>query len=72
VLHSAVSSSSTASEEGSKKTAIVVLTLSSLCPSLKHLIPDIGALQTLVIESIKPWASPDWNLDAVPGPDSWI
>jgi hypothetical protein len=36
-----------------------------LCPSLKHLVPDIGELQTLVIESIKPWATPDSSLDAV-------
>jgi hypothetical protein len=45
--------------------AIVVLTLSSLCPSLKHLVPDIGELQSLVIENVKPWAAPNSSLDAV-------
>lgn len=45
--------------------AIIVLTLSSLCPSLRHLVPDIGELQLLVIENIKPWASANSSLDAV-------
>ncbi|CZR63779.1 uncharacterized protein PAC_13676 [Phialocephala subalpina] len=45
--------------------AIVVLTLSSLCPSLKHLVPDIGELQSLVIQNIKPWASLNSSLDAI-------
>ncbi|KAI1843931.1 hypothetical protein JX266_009987 [Neoarthrinium moseri] len=44
--------------------AIVVLTLSSLCPNLKHLVPDISELQTLAIANIKPWASSS-SLEAV-------
>lgn len=36
--------------------AIVVLTLSSLSPDLRHLVPDIDELQTIAINNIKPWA----------------
>lgn len=45
--------------------ALIVLTLSSLCPILQHLVPDIVELQALVIENIKPWASPNSSLNAV-------
>ncbi|RDL36720.1 uncharacterized protein BP5553_06072 [Venustampulla echinocandica] len=45
--------------------AIVVLTLASLCPSLKRFVPDIHELQTRVIENVKPWASPNSSLEAV-------
>ncbi|KAH8888392.1 putative C6 finger domain protein [Thozetella sp. PMI_491] len=43
--------------------AIVVLTLSSLCPTLKHLVPDINELQTITINNVRPWASS--SLDVV-------
>ncbi|PKS09826.1 hypothetical protein jhhlp_004449 [Lomentospora prolificans] len=36
--------------------AVIVLTLSSLSPELKHLVPDIDELQTLAIQNIRPWA----------------
>ena len=36
--------------------AIVVLTLASLCPSLKHLVEDIDELQSLAIENIRRWS----------------
>jgi hypothetical protein len=45
--------------------AVVVLTLSSRCASLKHLVPDIEDLQSLVIGNVKPWASPNSSLEAV-------
>ncbi|KAJ5812660.1 Transcription factor [Penicillium riverlandense] len=36
--------------------AVVVLTLASLNPVLQDLVPDIDNLQTLVLNSIRPWA----------------
>ena len=36
--------------------AIVVLTLASLCPSLKHLVEDIDELQSLAIDNIRRWS----------------
>ncbi|CAK7232339.1 hypothetical protein SCUCBS95973_008226 [Sporothrix curviconia] len=35
--------------------AVVVVTLSSICPSLKHLVPDIDELQTVAIRNIRKW-----------------
>ncbi|ERS96134.1 hypothetical protein HMPREF1624_07670 [Sporothrix schenckii ATCC 58251] len=35
--------------------AVVVVTLSSLCPLLKHLVPDIDELQTVAIRNIRSW-----------------
>jgi len=45
--------------------AVVILTLSSISPFLRHLVPDIVNLQTLAIDNIKPWASPNSSLEAV-------
>jgi len=45
--------------------AVVILTLASISPLLKHLVPDIEELQTLAIDNIKPWASPNSSLEAV-------
>lgn len=36
--------------------AIVVLTLASLSPDLRHLVLDIDELQTTAINNIRPWA----------------
>lgn len=36
--------------------AIVVLTLASLSPDLRHLVPDIEELQDVAINNIRPWA----------------
>lgn len=36
--------------------AIVVLTLASLSPDLRHLVPDIDEIQTEAINNIRPWA----------------
>uniref|UniRef100_A0A8H7TPU0 Uncharacterized protein n=1 Tax=Bionectria ochroleuca TaxID=29856 RepID=A0A8H7TPU0_BIOOC len=36
--------------------AIVILTLASLNPHLRHLIADIDELQTTAIRNIRPWA----------------
>ncbi|CAK7244578.1 MAG: hypothetical protein STHCBS139747_006122 [Sporothrix thermara] len=35
--------------------AVVVVTLSSICPTLKHLVPDIDELQTVAIRNIRTW-----------------
>ncbi|CAK7221612.1 hypothetical protein SBRCBS47491_004588 [Sporothrix bragantina] len=35
--------------------AVVVVTLSSICPVLKHLVPDIDELQTVAIRNIRKW-----------------
>lgn len=35
--------------------AVVVVTLSSICPQLKHLVPDIDELQTVAIRNIRTW-----------------
>lgn len=36
--------------------AVVVLTLASLSPDLRHLVLDIDELQTIAINNIRPWA----------------
>ncbi|KAF7562466.1 hypothetical protein G7046_g1669 [Stylonectria norvegica] len=36
--------------------AVVVLTLASLSPDLRHLVPDIDELQSVAINNIRPWA----------------
>ncbi|CAM1504555.1 Fc.00g021460.m01.CDS01 [Cosmosporella sp. VM-42] len=43
--------------------AIVVLTLASLSPDLRHLVPDIDELQGVALNNIRPWAFS--SLDAV-------
>ena len=45
--------------------AIVVLTLASRTVNLKHLVPDISELQTLVIKNLTPWATVGSSLEAV-------
>lgn len=35
--------------------AIIILTMASLSPDMKHLVPDIDELQSSVIENIRPW-----------------
>ena len=36
--------------------AIIILTLSSMTPALRHLVPDIDELQTASIENVSRWA----------------
>ena len=36
--------------------AVIILTMASLSPDLRQLVPDINELQSMAIENIRPWA----------------
>lgn len=36
--------------------AIIILTLASMSPDLRHMVPDIDELQSAAIENIRRWA----------------